>query len=78
MPSSMYVEEEEKACRLFLAVDISSELRNVNYFTHKYFILCTNLTQKRLDFAKLHGLPNFYPNLPIFLHGYLDIYLSYP
>ena len=26
---------------------------------------------KRLHFAKLHDLPNFYPNLPIFLHEYI-------
>ena len=31
---------------------------------------------KRLDFAKMHVLPNFYPILPTFLHGY--IYPSYP
>ena len=30
-----------------------------------------NLPQKRLDLAKLCVLPNFYPNLPIFLHRYI-------
>ena len=28
-------------------------------------------SQKRLCFVNLHVLPNFYPNLPIFLHGYI-------
>ena len=31
----------------------------------------SNLYQKRLDLAKLCVLPNFYSNLPIFLHGYI-------
>ena len=32
----------------------------------------SNLPQKRLDLAKLCVLPNFYSNLPIFLHGYIS------
>ena len=32
---------------------------------------CKNLPKKGLDFAKLCVFPNFYPNLPIFLHGYI-------
>ena len=40
-------------------------------YIHKSFIHCTNIPSKRLDFDKFNGLPNFYPNLPIFLRGYI-------
>ena len=40
-------------------------------FRQTFHIGCANLLQKRLHLAKLCVLPNFYPNLPIFLHGYI-------
>ena len=39
--------------------------------TETFLIGCANLLQKRLHFAKLCVLPNFYPNLLKFLHGYI-------
>ena len=35
------------------------------------YVLCTDFPKKGVDFAKLSVFPNFYPNLPIFLHGYI-------
>ena len=37
----------------------------------EFHISCSNLPKTILDFAKLCILPDFYPNLPIFLHGYI-------
>ena len=38
-------------------------------FRQRNLIYCAIFFLKRLNFAKLCALPNFYPNLPIFLHG---------
>ena len=66
-----------KSIKLTKKVTFKEQMLEFRQVCTQNLTIVVQISQKLLDFETLHGLQNFLPNLPIFIHRYIRDILQF-